>query len=209
MNIVVLPILFEGEVKAVMELSSLDRFNSTHQAFLDQLAESIGIVLHTIEANTRTEDLLNQSQSLATELQEDRNSRAAGKSALQSGERSVPRHAQPRVAHATYAGARFGARARNEKTSPENMQESLANHPAQRRAGSAAHRRPSRSHPNQQRQSAAQLRRSSMLTRCCATPSRFVRPTSSKNISLFGSISPRRKFISGPTLRGCSRFFGT
>ena len=71
MNIVVLPILFEGEVKAVMELSSLDRFNSTHQAFLDQLAESIGIVLHTIEANTRTEDLLKQSQSLATELQKD------------------------------------------------------------------------------------------------------------------------------------------
>ncbi|MEY2486282.1 MAG: hypothetical protein QOH39_1930 [Verrucomicrobiota bacterium] len=69
MNIVVLPILFEGEVKAVMELSSLDRFNPTHQAFLDQLAESIGIVLHTIEANTRTEDLLKQSQSLATELQ--------------------------------------------------------------------------------------------------------------------------------------------
>jgi len=68
-NIVVLPILFEGEVKAVMELSSLERFNSTHQAFLDQLAESIGIVLHTIEANTRTEDLLEQSQSLATELQ--------------------------------------------------------------------------------------------------------------------------------------------
>ena len=68
-NIVVLPILFEGEVRAVMELSSLERFNSTHQAFLDQLAETIGIVLHTIEANTRTEDLLEQSQSLATELQ--------------------------------------------------------------------------------------------------------------------------------------------
>jgi signal transduction histidine kinase/HAMP domain-containing protein/ActR/RegA family two-component response regulator len=69
MNIVVLPILFEGEVKAVMELSSLDRFSSTHQAFLDQLTESIGIVLNTIEANTRTEDLLKQSQSLAAELQ--------------------------------------------------------------------------------------------------------------------------------------------
>jgi HAMP domain-containing protein/signal transduction histidine kinase/CheY-like chemotaxis protein len=68
-NIVVLPILFEGEVKAIMELSSLDRFNSTHQAFLDQLTESIGIVLHTIEANTRTENLLAQSQSLASELQ--------------------------------------------------------------------------------------------------------------------------------------------
>jgi HAMP domain-containing protein/signal transduction histidine kinase/ActR/RegA family two-component response regulator len=69
MNIMVLPILFEGEVKAVIELSSLERFNSTHQAFLDQLAESIGIVLNTIEANTRTENLLKQSQSLATELQ--------------------------------------------------------------------------------------------------------------------------------------------
>ncbi|MEY2527529.1 MAG: hypothetical protein QOE73_2300 [Verrucomicrobiota bacterium] len=69
MNIVVLPILFEGQVKAVMELSSIERFNSTHQAFLDQLTESIGIVLNTIEANTRTEDLLKQSQSLAAELQ--------------------------------------------------------------------------------------------------------------------------------------------
>ena len=68
-NIVVLPILFEGQVKAVMELSSVEKFNPTHQAFLDQLTESIGIVLNTIEANTLTEDLLKQSQSLAAELQ--------------------------------------------------------------------------------------------------------------------------------------------
>jgi HAMP domain-containing protein/signal transduction histidine kinase/CheY-like chemotaxis protein len=68
-NIVVLPILFEGEVKAVMELSSVERFSPAHQAFLDQLTESIGIVLNTIEANTRTENLLKQSQSLAIELQ--------------------------------------------------------------------------------------------------------------------------------------------
>src|SRR5207302_190646 len=53
-NIVVLPILFEGQVKAVMELSSAEQFSPTHQAFLDQLTESIGIVLNTIEANTRT-----------------------------------------------------------------------------------------------------------------------------------------------------------
>ena len=68
-HIVVLPILFEGQVKAVMELSSAEQFSPTHQAFLDQLTESIGIVLNTIEANTRTEDLLKQSQSLAAELQ--------------------------------------------------------------------------------------------------------------------------------------------
>src|SRR5207248_1219044 len=68
-NILVLPVIFEGQVKAVIELASFARFSATHQAFLDQLMESIGIVLNTIEANTRTEDLLKQSQSLATELQ--------------------------------------------------------------------------------------------------------------------------------------------
>jgi HAMP domain-containing protein/signal transduction histidine kinase/CheY-like chemotaxis protein len=68
-NIIVLPVLFEGQVKAVMELSSFEQFSTIHQAFLDQLVESIGIVLNTIEANSRTEDLLKQSQSLAKELQ--------------------------------------------------------------------------------------------------------------------------------------------
>jgi HAMP domain-containing protein/signal transduction histidine kinase/CheY-like chemotaxis protein len=68
-NILVLPVVFEGQVKGVLELASFDRFNPTHQAFLDQLTESIGIVLNTIEANVRTEDLLKQSQSLAQELQ--------------------------------------------------------------------------------------------------------------------------------------------
>ena len=52
-----------------MELASFDRFSPTHETFLDQLTESIGIVLNTIEANMRTEDLLKQSQSLARELQ--------------------------------------------------------------------------------------------------------------------------------------------
>src|SRR3989442_2275646 len=68
-NIIVLPVLFEEEVKAVIELASFNRFSEVHVTFLDTLTESIGIVLNTIEANTRTEDLLLQSQSLAAELQ--------------------------------------------------------------------------------------------------------------------------------------------
>src|SRR5207244_5550333 len=64
-NILVLPVVFEGQVKGVLELASFESFNPTQQAFLDQLTESIGIVLNTIEANMRTEDLLKQSQSLA------------------------------------------------------------------------------------------------------------------------------------------------
>jgi signal transduction histidine kinase/CheY-like chemotaxis protein len=69
LNVLVLPIIFEGQVRGVIELASIERFNPTHQAFLDQLTESIGIVINTIEANMRTEDLLAQSQSLAQELQ--------------------------------------------------------------------------------------------------------------------------------------------
>ncbi|MHA3770101.1 HAMP domain-containing protein [Verrucomicrobiota bacterium sgz303538] len=69
LNIIVLPVLFESQVKAVIELASFERFSATHQAFLDQLVESIGIVLNTIEANSLTEDLLKQSQTLANELQ--------------------------------------------------------------------------------------------------------------------------------------------
>src|SRR5262249_52122331 len=69
LNIIVLPVAFEGEIKAVIELASFEEFNKTHLNFLEQLTESIGIVLNTIEANSRTEDLLRQSQSLARELQ--------------------------------------------------------------------------------------------------------------------------------------------
>jgi HAMP domain-containing protein/signal transduction histidine kinase/CheY-like chemotaxis protein len=68
-NIIILPVVFEDQVKAVIELASFQRFNSTHQTFLNQLTESIGIVLNTIEANSLTEDLLKQSQSLTNELQ--------------------------------------------------------------------------------------------------------------------------------------------
>jgi signal transduction histidine kinase/DNA-binding response OmpR family regulator/HAMP domain-containing protein len=70
LDVLVLPVVFEGEVRGVLELASLEHFNPVHQAFLDQLTESIGIVVNTIEANTRTEDLLKQSQSLAEELQQ-------------------------------------------------------------------------------------------------------------------------------------------
>ncbi|WP_207536348.1 HAMP domain-containing protein [Desertivirga arenae] len=66
--LVILPVLFENNIKAVIELASFETFSPTHLDFLDQLTESIGIVLNNIETNTRTEELLAQSQSLANEL---------------------------------------------------------------------------------------------------------------------------------------------
>ena len=68
LNIIVLPVLFEGSLRAVIELASFSAFSIAHQTFLDSVTESIGIVLSTIEAAARTETLLKQSQSQAEEL---------------------------------------------------------------------------------------------------------------------------------------------
>ncbi len=69
LNIVLLPIIFEDQVLAILELASFRAFSEIDVAFLDQLTESIGIVLNTMQANQRTEELLIQSQSLTEELQ--------------------------------------------------------------------------------------------------------------------------------------------
>ncbi len=68
-NIVVLPVLFENQVKAVIELASVSEFTELQLTFLDQLTTNIGIVLNSIEATMQTEGLLKQSQQLAGELQ--------------------------------------------------------------------------------------------------------------------------------------------
>jgi HAMP domain-containing protein/signal transduction histidine kinase/DNA-binding response OmpR family regulator len=68
-NVIVLPVLYEGEIKAVIELASMYEFTASQLAFLEQLTGSIGVVLNTIEATMRTEGLLKQSQELASELQ--------------------------------------------------------------------------------------------------------------------------------------------
>ena len=68
-NVIVLPVLFEGQVKAVIELASVGSFTNLQVTFLEQLTTGIGIVLNSIEATMQTEGLLKQSQQLARELQ--------------------------------------------------------------------------------------------------------------------------------------------
>ena len=68
-TILVLPVLFEGQTKAVIELATLQPFSDVNLAFLEQLTLSIGAVFNTIEATMRTEGLLTQSQQLTVELQ--------------------------------------------------------------------------------------------------------------------------------------------
>jgi HAMP domain-containing protein/signal transduction histidine kinase/DNA-binding response OmpR family regulator len=68
-NVIVLPILFENQVMAVIELASVNAFTTLQTTFLEQLTTNIGIVLNSIGATMQTEGLLKQSQQLAAELQ--------------------------------------------------------------------------------------------------------------------------------------------
>ena len=69
LNIIVLPVLFETEVKAVIELASLQRFSEMHLAFLEQFSEIIGVYLNNIASSWQTQQLLDESQALTEELQ--------------------------------------------------------------------------------------------------------------------------------------------
>jgi HAMP domain-containing protein/signal transduction histidine kinase/CheY-like chemotaxis protein len=89
LDIVVLPVLFEGEVKAVIELASFKNFSDVHIAFLEQLTENMGIVLNTIQATMRTEELLKQSQALAEELQSQQKELREGNKRLEEQARTL------------------------------------------------------------------------------------------------------------------------
>nr|BFE77311.1 hypothetical protein GCM10020092_106120 [Actinoplanes digitatis] len=69
-DLVVLPVLFEGEMLGVIEFASVAAFSGLHLTFLERLVATIGVVLNTIQANRRTEELLSQSQRLAREMQD-------------------------------------------------------------------------------------------------------------------------------------------
>ena len=68
-NIIVLPILFEGELKAVIELASLNPFSQNYINFLDQLMDSIGVILNMISSSMRTEELLQELKRSNAELE--------------------------------------------------------------------------------------------------------------------------------------------
>ena len=137
LNIIVLPVLFEGEVKAVIELASFDRFSEIHQTFLDQLTESIGIVLNTIAANMRTEELLKQSQALTDELQSQQeelkktNDRLEQQAAVLQASEELLRNQQEELQQTNAeleekAQPAVGSRTRGEKKNREVEQAKLA-----------------------------------------------------------------------------------
>jgi signal transduction histidine kinase/HAMP domain-containing protein/ActR/RegA family two-component response regulator len=67
-DVIVLPVQFEGKVLGVIELASVGRFTEVHRDLLEQLKETIGVTVNTIQASSRTDALLAESQRLAQEL---------------------------------------------------------------------------------------------------------------------------------------------
>jgi len=67
-DVIVLPVQFEGKVLGVIELASVGRFTEVHRDLLEQLRETIGVTVNTIQASSRTDALLAESQRLAQEL---------------------------------------------------------------------------------------------------------------------------------------------
>jgi signal transduction histidine kinase/DNA-binding response OmpR family regulator len=68
-SVIVLPIVFNSQITAVIELASLQQLSELHLMFLEQASDNLAIVLNTIASDTRTQQLLQRSQALTTELQ--------------------------------------------------------------------------------------------------------------------------------------------
>src|SRR3989442_54902 len=67
-SLIVVPVLFEGEVKGVIELASVHRFKPIHRTLLEKLAEGVGVVLNTVATTSRTEHLLEELKASNAEL---------------------------------------------------------------------------------------------------------------------------------------------
>ncbi|MER6997921.1 HAMP domain-containing protein [Streptomyces sp. NPDC000410] len=66
--LIVLPILVEEQVLGAVELAALRPFTGIHRDFLDQFIETVGVNVSSLIAHARTDELLEQSQRLTSEL---------------------------------------------------------------------------------------------------------------------------------------------
>ena len=68
-EVVILPIMFEGEVNAILEIASLKTINDSHQSFLEELISNLGIVIESVISRIQLAHLLEESQTLMEEVQ--------------------------------------------------------------------------------------------------------------------------------------------
>jgi signal transduction histidine kinase/DNA-binding response OmpR family regulator/CHASE3 domain sensor protein len=68
-SVLAVPVYFEGRVRGVFELGSLNRFTDNELAFLDAASQNIGVVLNTAENRRKLQELLEETQAQSEELQ--------------------------------------------------------------------------------------------------------------------------------------------
>ncbi|MFE3644441.1 HAMP domain-containing protein [Streptomyces sp. NPDC059169] len=66
--LIVLPLLVEDQVLGAVELAAVRPFTGIHRDFLDQFIETVGVNVSSLLAHARTDELLEQSQRLTSEL---------------------------------------------------------------------------------------------------------------------------------------------
>lgn len=69
-QVVVLPAVFEGKVKAVLELATLTRFSAAQLTLLRRFCDSFATVLHVLQASRETEQLLEEATTMSEKLRE-------------------------------------------------------------------------------------------------------------------------------------------
>jgi len=68
-TIIVFPILFEGQLLAVIEIASSQAFTPLQRALMDQVETNIGVIFNNIISGMHTQKLLKQSQMQGEQLQ--------------------------------------------------------------------------------------------------------------------------------------------
>ncbi|SDS26182.1 Signal transduction histidine kinase [Paenibacillaceae bacterium GAS479] len=65
----IMPLHYQHKVVGVLELGTLQKFTDIHKELLQQVGESVGMVLHNLFGRIRIEELLRESQTMSEELQ--------------------------------------------------------------------------------------------------------------------------------------------
>lgn len=68
-QLLLLPVLFENTLVGVIELATVSTFSEVQLAFLEQLSFNVGVIINSISAGMRTQELLEETRQVAEELQ--------------------------------------------------------------------------------------------------------------------------------------------
>ncbi|MDY6953948.1 MAG: GAF domain-containing protein, partial [Thermodesulfobacteriota bacterium] len=68
-NILVVPFLYEGKTKGVIELGALEDFSDVQISFLENVIDNVAIAFNTAQSRFQTEELLKKTQTQADALQ--------------------------------------------------------------------------------------------------------------------------------------------